>query len=154
MRGIAKLLTLLLTLPAAAETRLEAGPTYLSDESSGGYSVMVSERFGVWDLGIGYVSEQDVWPTWEQENGYGEVHIGRNAFVYGQRVWQRGRFEFALGVAHFSNNNRALGQRTTYPVAIGWNFNERYSIRLRHFSNAGAAAPNMGQDAVTLGVTF
>ena len=148
------LLMLLFASVVHSETRTEFGPTYLSDESSGGGMLIVVERVGVWDLGVGYVSEQDVWPTWERDNGYPPVHIRSNAFMYGQRVWRKGRFEFGLGVAHFSNNNRALGSRTTYPVVIGWNFNGRLSVRLRHFSNAGSAAPNMGQDALTIGVTL
>ena len=145
---------LLFTFNVNAETRIEAGPTYLSDESSDGYMIVVSERFDRWDLGIGHVSEQDVLPGWEKRHGYGRVHLKRNSFIYGQRIWTKGKFELGLGLAYFDNTNRALGQRTTYPVVIGWNFNKDLSIRLRHFSNAGGATPNLGQDAITIGWSF
>jgi hypothetical protein len=150
-----RLLILLLIFGIAqAETRIEVGPSYLSDESSDGYMVILSERMGKFDFGIGYVSEQDVWPTWEQENGHGPAHLDRNSFIYSQRYWTKGKFELAIGAAHFSNKNRALGQRTTWPVTLAWNLNKSASIRLRHFSNSGSATPNLGQDAITLGWTF
>lgn len=148
-------LALLLFSPMlVAETRLEIGPTYLSDERSSGYMFIVSERVGKFDFGIGYVSEQDVLPGWENRHGYGPVHLSRNAFFYVQRFWTKGQFELGAGLAHFNNENRALGAKITYPVSIGWNWNENLSIRLRHFSNAGAATPNLGQDSLTIGWTF
>jgi hypothetical protein len=151
---ILTLALLLCTFSVSAETRLEVGPTYLSDQSSDGYMVVISERMGKFDIGVGYVSEQDVWPKWEKRHGYGPAHLERNSFIYGQRIWSKGKFELGIGAAHFSNKNRALGQRTTWPVTLGWNFNKDVSIRLRHFSNAGSATPNLGQDAVTLAWTF
>jgi len=151
---ILTLLLLLFTLNVSAETRIEVGPTALSDNWSEGVMVVISERFGKFDIGLGYTSEQDVWPKWEKDNGYGPAHLERNSFFYGQRIWSKGRFEFGLGLAQFANKSRALGQKTTYPLVIGWNFNEDVSLRLRHFSNAGSATPNLGQDAITIAWTF
>ena len=57
---ILTLALLLFTLNVSAETRIEVGPTALSDNWSEGVMVVISERIGKFDIGLGYTSEQDV----------------------------------------------------------------------------------------------
>ena len=148
-------LTLLLSFGASAELRLEAGPTYLSDESSDGWTFAVHDRITPnWDLGMGYVSEQTVLPSWEEDRGLPPTDVGRNLFIHGQRIITHNKIEIGIGAAFFQNTNRALGRDFVASVSLGWNFNEKLSIRVRHFSNAGSGTPNLGQDLVTFGYSF
>ena len=156
------LLPLILLCGAAnAETRIEVGPTLLSDEFSSGVSVSVIERTDKWDFGITWTSEQDVWPGWEKRNGYGPAHLERNAGVFVQRHWTLASVEevyeikIGIGVAYWANKNRALGSNLTFPVVLEIPTPlERWTIHFRHFSNAGSATPNLGQDMITIGYSF
>ena len=152
-----RILTLVLLLFAfnvSAETRLEVGPTFLSDDYAEGQMAVLTERVGKWDFSYIYVTEQDAWPGWEKRHGYGPAHLERNSAIHIQRIWKWKKAEFGFGVARWANTSRALGHKTTYPLMIGWNFNKHLSLRIRHYSNAGSATPNLGQDAITIGWTF
>lgn len=140
---------------ASAELRLEAGPTYLSDELSDGWSIVINDRITPkWDIGMGYVSEQRVLPSWEEDRGLPATDVGTNLFIHGQRIISYEKFELGIGVAFFQNTNRALGKDFVSSVSLGWNFSDSLSIRVRHFSNAGSGTPNLGQDLVTFGFSF
>ena len=149
-------------------TRVGLGAGLLSDSFSDGMTLTIAEQFGKdyrWELGLMYVDDQKVCPSWEVRNGHPcPVSVDRNWSVYGQRIWtwidQTGDFRvhFGLGVAHWARTNRALGSRTTIPITVAvdlpWPARDQLGLRLGHFSNAGSHTPNLGQDFIELTWTF
>ena len=126
---------------------IEAGPAFLSGEfSDGGAIVFNAHLTNKWYLGGGYVSEQYchcTWPTDMQENIF--FHLQRRA------QWRS--VEVGLGPAYWQNTNRALGKNLTWSLSLGL-VGDRWSVRFRHFSNAGTGSPNLGQDMLTIGYRF
>jgi hypothetical protein len=61
--------------------------------------------------------------------------------------------EIGIGAAYFQNTNRALGKNLTWSLSLGFG-GEHWSVRFRHFSNAGSGSPNLGQDLLTIGYEF
>jgi len=82
--------------------------------------------------------------------------LGRNMFIDAQRFWQtpKKRWEFGIGPAYFQNTNRALAKNFNWSVLVRFNINEDVSIVVRHWSNAGTAGYNMGQDFIGIGFRF
>ena len=114
--------------------------------------VVVSERTDKWELGIGWVDKQTVFPDWERDRGLPEVSFRENLFIHATRVGRWNKFELGLGAAYFQNTNRALGKHFVASAYGAYNFNEAWSLRLRHFSNGGSGSPNLGQDAISIGL--
>ena len=146
-------LLILFALNEAEALELEAGPTILSGEYAEGGSMLVTERFGEgnvygrWAVGFGYVSKQYChcnWPADLEENNLFQL----------QRVIDYERAELGIGMAYFTNTNRALGKNMTWSLSLGWRFNDHWTMRVRHYSNAGSGSPNLGQDMLTLGYKF
>lgn len=128
-----------------AETSFEVGPAVLSSDYAEGGMFAINERFGKYELGMGYVSEQVV---------HG-IDIRENLFVEAKRVVKFGeKFEMALGPAYFQNTNRALGCKFTGSLSMTYNFTDNWGVKVRHFSNAGSCSPNLGQDAFTIQYRF
>ena len=146
------LILLLLAGTAHADVIFEAGPAFLSNSRSGAALIVVSERSDKWDLGIGWVDEQTVFPKWERDRSLPEVSFRENLFVHATRVGKWGRFELGLGAAYFQNTNRVSSKHLLVSAYFAFNFNKAWSIRLRHFSNAGSGSPNLGQDAILIGL--
>lgn len=138
----------------AGEIGVEFGPTLLSGEFAQGGMLLFTERFkNRYEYGIGYVSRQ----TCRCSDGV--QSIKENSFVYAGRVVSRGRVELGLGASWWMETNRITSGNLNFNLHLGWNFNERFSVKIRHFSNAGTAGPigggwNLGQDQVLLGVRF
>lgn len=136
---------------AKADVQLEVGAGFLSGEFSQGGALVLSERFGPngrYALGMGYISEQEV--TDRSEDFY---EVRENLFVFAQRrVCQRWMC-LGIGAAHFNGTNRALGSKFTAALSVELE-KGNWSLNLRHFSNAGSAPPNMGQDMLTVGYAF
>lgn len=133
-----------------ADVRAEIGPAIASGEYTNGGVLRLSQDFGKFNIGLGYISEQDiedrsgrVFPT--KPNLY--LDVVRTVDIY--KKWRGG-----VGVAFFNNTNRALGCRTTATLAIGYEFSDRVGMYLRHYSNAGSCTPNMGQDLLTIQYRF
>lgn len=142
----------LLASPAWADVIFEAGPAFLSNARSGAVLIVISERSDKWDLGIGWVDKQTVFPDWERDRGLPEVSFRENLFIHATRVGHFKKLEFGLGAAYFQNTNRALGKNFNVSAYAGYNFNKAWSIRYRHFSSAGSGVPNMGQDGWMIGL--
>lgn len=130
----------------AEAAEFEVGPTLLSGEFSEGGVLIFNERIGKWSLGGGYVSKQYCHCTWPTD-------LEENIFFQGQRIVEYKKFEIGVGAAYFQNTNRALGKNLTWSLSLGYG-GEHWSIRLRHYSNAGSGTPNLGQDMVTIGYEF
>jgi len=130
--------------------QIEAGAGLLSGQFSKGAAVTVQQRFdNKFSLGMGYISEQWVTPRTEPK-----THIQENLWVQGQRHIDLGKFDLGLGVAYFNRTNRALGSHFTAALSLQFNATDRWNIKLRHYSNAGSASPNMGQDMLLIGYRF
>ena len=146
-----------------ADSTIEFGPTLLSGDYAHGRFVFVEERIGKIGLGLGYISEQRV-----DTNG-DLFHLDPNIFVSAQRYFHIGQVELGVGPAYFQNRNRALSRNLTIAASIGID-HKRWSIKFRHYSNAGSGPircfddpnrsqgwnchSNLGQDAVTIGYRF
>ena len=144
---------------AKAEVTAEAGAGFLSGEFSKGAALLVTERWGGpngsrYALGMGIISSQEV------TDRAGDLYKPRtNLFVFAQRrvsfgSCEWGCFSLGIGPAYFNSTNRALGSNFTAALSIEYRFTPKWSINIRHFSNAGSASPNMGQDMLTIGYTF
>lgn len=142
---------------AKADVHVEIGPTWLSGEFADGGTLLLSERFGRYDVGIGYVSEQSVTTAC----GPGlprsvrcDFDVRENIFVQAQRIVKYKRCEMGIGPAVFQNRSRVFGKTFNFGLMVGCHVTDRFSVRLRHWSNAGSASPNLGQDLLTVGWSF
>lgn len=136
---------------AKAEIKTEIGVGLLSGEYSQGQAGIISERWvgGKYAVGLGVISRQEV-----TDRG-GNLHKLRpNLFVFAQRRVTLGDWSFGLGPAYLNSTNRAIGSNFAAALSIEWEFSRHWSLNLRHFSNAGSARPNMGQDMLMIGYTF
>lgn len=125
---------------------LEAGPALLSGEYSEGGAMILSDRIGKFSVGGGYISKQVCHCRYPAE-------LDENIFFHAQRVFEYKRWELGIGPAYFQNTNRALGKKLTWSLSLGFG-GEHWSIRVRHFSNAGSGTPNLGQDTLVIGYAF
>jgi len=139
-----------------ADVSVEVGATNLSGDWAG-EGLIISERFGKYDFGIGYITEQEVTTTCGPHlprTSKCRFDLRENIFLHAQRVVQYKRCELGIGPAFFQNTNRALGKRFTIGLMAGCRIAERWSIRVRHYSNAGSGTPNLGQDLLSIGYRF
>ncbi len=150
LAGLVLLIFFLASESEAAE--IEIGPTFLSGDYAEGGIMLFTERVGVWSFGAGYVSEQFV-ATCGKTYGCIESDLRENIFFQVQRIVVYKQCEIGIGPAYFQNTNRALGARTVFAISFGCG-SERWFVRARHYSNAGSATPNLGQDALTIGYRF
>jgi len=130
----------------ANSAELEVGMGVLSGEYSKGGALIISERVGKFDVGGGYISKQYCSCKWPAD-------LEENIFFFTQRIIERNKWEIGIGPAYFQNTNRALGKNLTWALSLGYG-GEHWSVRFRHFSNAGSGSPNLGQDLLTIGYEF
>ncbi len=130
----------------ADEVSVEIGPTFLSAEFAKGGTLILSERFDKYSVGMGVVSKQTV------IDSSGDKYTPRqNLFVQAQRhVNITDSIDMGIGLAYFNATHRALGSNFTAALSLTYEVTDSFSIRYRHWSNAGSASPNMGQDAITI----
>lgn len=136
---------------ANAEANVELGGTFLSGEFSDGGMLVLNETFDdKWVLGMGLTSPQRV------EDRKGNVYTPReNLFIHGQRlVGITDNIDFGLGVGYFNATTRWNGSNFVASMSIEYDISENWSVKYRHFSNAGSASPNMGQDAFLVSYSF
>lgn len=132
------------------EVSMEIGAAFLSGEYSEGQVLMFNERFDKYSIGVGFITDQEV--TDRAEDTY---FPQENIVLQGQRhVSLSDRFGLAFGAAYFNSTNRALGSNFQFTLSVHYQLNDRFSVQIRHWSNAGSARPNMGQDAITVGYHF
>jgi len=144
--GVFLLITIFFFYKEAKSAEFEVGPALLSGEYSEGGVLMITERMGKWSIGGGYISEQYCHCSHSTD-------LKENIFFQGQRIVDYKRFELGIGAAYFQNTNRALGKNLTWSLSLGFG-GEHWSVRVRHWSNAGSGTPNLGQDVLTIGYSF
>jgi len=141
---------LMLSSLCRAEMSLEVGPMFLSGEYSEGGALILSERFDKYSVSLGYIMEQWVTPRTEPR-----THIRENLFVQGQRHFDLSqKWELGVGVVYLNSISRVQGSNFNASLMVRYNINDRFTLNVRHFSNAGSAPPNMGQDMLTIGYNF
>jgi hypothetical protein len=135
---------------AKADVGVELGAGFLSGEPSKGAVLYVEERFdNKFSIGVGYISEQWVTPRTEPK-----TFVRENLWVQGTRyVTIKGGFELSAGISYWNGTSRALGSNFNAALGIHYQWSNFY-VNLRHYSNAGSARPNMGQDMLSVGWRF
>ena len=136
---------------ASAEVTVELGPTFLSGEYSKSAALAIHETINdKWRVGMGVTGTQRV------KDRAGDVYHPRaNLFVHGQRIVRiTQNTRFGIGVAYFNAKTRWNGSNFLASLSIEYRFNPNWDVKYRHFSNAGSAPPNMGQDIFLIGYTF
>lgn len=133
-----------------AEVSAEIGPTFASGEFSDGGALILSERFGDYEIGIGYLSEQRVVPRDEVETEVMENIV----FQASRMVGLTESIELGIGVSMFNAESRTLGSKFNFSLTLRWVITDRWYANVRHWSNAGSVRPNMGQDAIMIGYRF
>ena len=134
----------------ADEVTAELGATILSGQFSGGAALLIEQTWNDrWRIGMGLTSDQKVTPRTEPE-----TNVRSNLMVHGQRLVGTERFKLGIGVAYWNAKTRWNGSNFTASMSIEYDFTDKWGVRYRHFSNAGSASPNMGQDMITFGYRF
>ncbi len=159
-------LTTLLATPAmAAEWHFSAGATL----EEGG-ALEVSRESRGWEAALGVVTRQEVLintitPMCPYEGAPSEfctrdVHSAREPVAPFAYLSLQRRFEFregarfrprvGIGLMGVSDTNEYVSTLVNFSLSAGFAFGEQLSVEWRHFSNADADGPNLGQDAVLL----
>lgn len=134
----------------AGEVTAYVGAALLSGEFSQGYSGMFTEKFdNKYQVGMGVISRQEV-----TDRGGNFYKLRPQLFVFAERTVDLNSWTISVGPAYLNAKNRAIGSNFAATLSIQYHLSERLSIEVRHFSNAGSATPNMGQDLLYLGYTF
>lgn len=135
----------------ADEVTVEIGPTFLSGEFSEGVGTAMYQTWDDrWRFGMGYISQQYVEPRREPR-----TYVRPNLYLQGQRlVPVSERFKLGIGVAYMNAETRWNGSKFVASLSIEFDINERWDVKFRHWSNAGSASPNMGQDMLVVGYSF
>lgn len=134
-----------------AEVTAEMGPTFLSGEFSKGAALLINQTWDdKWRIGMGITSKQQVVPRTEPL-----TEVRQNLMVHGQRIVSiTDNFSLGLGIAYWNATTRWNGTSFTASMSIEYSITDKWDVKWRHFSNAGSAAPNMGQDMLVIGYSF
>lgn len=148
--GLVGLLLLGFCKETRAETYVELGGTFASGESSDAAALVVGERFGNYTFSLGVMDKQSI-NTRTTQN----IKTRQNGFFEAMRVTRPfSKLEVGLGGAYFMNTNRALSSNLNFALMVRYELSDKFSLQLRHWSNAGTNTPNLGQDMITLRYTF
>lgn len=124
--------------PASASVELAAG---IADELDGRstrlYSLMwLSDHQHPWELGATFIEGrgQDA-PPFTSDRGV--VSVGRR-FI-------RGRFYVLSGLAYAARDDEVLSGYFQFQTGLGVELGQRWSLSLRHLSNASTSGRNRGE---------
>ncbi len=170
MRPAFVLLLLFLGAPAsvAATWQIAAGPT-----RSDGSALEIARATARWETALGYVSEQEVEVRTLQDlctagaggpecvtlAGTATRPVASYGYLSVQRKWhfrQGATLQPTLGVGVVANSdtNPYVSSALTFSLSAGLRVSERWTLEWRHFSNAGLAQPNLGQDILLFRGSF
>ncbi len=157
---------LLSAMPAmAAEWQLSAGATL-----EAGGAIEVSRQSRGWEAALGLVTRQQVLinyitPTCPYEGAPGalcsrDVQRSRESVAPFAYMSLQRRFEFrdgarfrpriGIGLMGTSETNEYVSTPVNFSLSAGFALGDALSVEWRHFSNANADGPNLGQDALLL----
>lgn len=95
-----------------------AGTTFASGESSDGFTFSLTEDFGKYRLGMGYVSEQRMRPSNEPS-----VDVMENAYVSATRMFDVTDHVYAgVGLIYWFEENRAISTDLNFTLQLGYRF--------------------------------
>jgi len=83
-----------------------------------------------------------------------KITVGSNMMVQAQRLVTYKKVTLGVGVANWQHTSRILGDEFTFSLSVSYRLNDSWGLRYRHFSNAGTASPNAGQDILLIGYSF
>jgi hypothetical protein len=63
-------------------------------------------------------------------------------------------FEMGIGVSYWHNKTPAWNSHTPFLLHLGWNFNDQWAVKWRHFSTGGSSSKNGGLDYLSLSYSF
>lgn len=133
----------------AGEVSMEVGAGFLSSRPGGGAAVVLTETWNErYSLSVGWFDKQVC------KCRFDTTPVDENIFIQAMREARLGKFDFGLGMSYWQNTSRVFGRNMNYAIMIEYNVTPRFSARLRHWSNAGSAAPNLGQDFLSLAYKF
>ncbi len=149
---------------AAATWQVAAGPT-----RADGNALEIARSTPRWEAALGYVTgqrvnirtEQDVctaaatgpecitrkWTAERSVDGYGYLSVQRRLAF---RADERLQPILGLGVVANSDTNPYVSSTVAFSLSAGLRIGPRWTLEWRHFSNAGFAEPNLGQDILLL----
>lgn len=96
------------------------GGAFVSSEFTDGYTFALRERFGDYQVGIGYVSQGTI----TVDDGQ-EFYMHENMYVHARRMLtlgKRDQFEMGIGLVYWQNTNRALGANWNFSLSVGYAF--------------------------------
>ena len=132
---------------------VDFGPTFLSGEYSQSAMILLNEVWNdKWVLGMGIVGPQKVVDRHNRE-----YEVRTNLFIHGQRrVHLTDDWTLGVGMAYFNAITRWNGSHVVASLSVEYDVGEDggFGLKYRHWSNAGSASPNMGQDAFLITYTF
>ena len=135
----------------AAETTAELAPgtMFVAGHHYTGGTLILSERWrDKYELGLGLTTE------WGCTSSCGRGEGPSNQFVYAMRVAVLKQFQIGIGISYWHNQTPAWNSNTPFTLMVGWQVDERWSVKLRHFSTGGTSTNNGGLDLLTAGYTF
>lgn len=164
----AAVLTALVTLafPAAAvHVEVQGGRSYMGNLGTNALfveSVFPAHRFGAsrfsWspDVSLGWIDGRDIVRYLDNSVGTRDtvwLIAGGARFHYGDAGdWYRSLF-FSFQPALQTGRTMALSGALEFVSTLGWQ-GKRFSVQLRHVSDAGMHDPNRGETMVLIGVGF
>jgi len=136
---------------SAAETSFELAPgtMFVAGSRYAAGALFIEERWlGKYAVGFGLTTAWECLDNCKRGNG------PTNQVVFIQRIVTYKKFELGLGLSYWHNTTPAWNSHTPFALSIGWNFNDHWSIKERHFSTAGSSSNNGGLDMLTIGYRF
>lgn len=129
----------------SADLHLEAGASVL--HGYGPY-LGLSYRFGE-SKSLHMETDFQFWGKTSQYEGH---NIPNNWCPAALIDVQKGRFSMGMGVAYLQLTDPLDGSHLNIALKLGWDINSRYGVVVRHISNAGTVAPNVGRNVLALDI--
>lgn len=132
-------LILFFSIRSCEASGVELGATLLD-----GYGLVYAEDINKFSVGVMLISNQ----SWDG------IEEGNNGGIFIQRIVRYKNFSMGLGAASWINTSRVIGAHIGFHLSLHYDINEKFSLNVRHWSNAGTSINNRGQDLVTIGWEF
>lgn len=127
----------------SAELHLEVGVSAI--HGTGPY-LGLSYRFG----GSKTLYAETDFQFWGKTTKYENATIPNNWCPSALMDVQKGRFSMGLGVAYLQLTDRLDGSHLNIALKTEWQLTDRFGVVVRHISNAGTVAPNVGRNSIAL----
>lgn len=150
--GFVVFLAFMFTQESKASTAMEIAPgtTFVAgNRYTGGWAALtervLDEKI---ELGVGLTTALECIDNCRRGDSE------NNAFIYAERVVKYKSIEAGIGFSYWHNTTAAWDSHTPFALHLGWNANEHFELKWRHFSTAGSSTNNGGLDMLTVGWRF